>query len=201
MSLNSINLRPTSLLEAHRTIAALVAVNDRLRELAFTDQLTELMNREPVLDRLNGELRSFSERRKPHRGVESLAIVALDLVGFKTINNRFGHDEGDAALVHTAQALKNAVRKNDLVARWGGDEFVVVLWNVDELSAAHVVERIANGIRAFRRPLDSRIGCVVWERSDGPCSPHELIKAADELERELKGKNAPGVMLTRYRHP
>ena len=202
MHLSHINLHPTSLLEAQRTIAALVKENARLRDLAFTDELTKLMKRDPVLDRMNRELRIRAhEKRAPKDGVESMAVVAVDLVGFKKVNDHNGHVFGDAVLVQTAQALSGAVRQNDLVARWGGDEFVLVLWNISIHDAATVLERARKAIRALGNGLDARMGCVVWERSMGHVEAQALLDAADANERALRRHGRVGTHITRFGKP
>jgi diguanylate cyclase (GGDEF)-like protein len=197
-----IDLHPTNLADAQRTIAALVEENARLRDLAFTDELTNLMKRGPVLDRLARELRVVAhEKRAPKDGVESMAVVAVDLVGFKSINNSGGHDAGDAALVRTAGALAGAVRQNDLVARWGGDEFVLVLWNISLEDAAMVLGRAREAIQAIDERMDARLGCVVWERPMGPVEASALITAADMNELKLRSDGLAGALITLYEKP
>ena len=195
------DLHPTSLLDAQRVIAELVKDNERLRNLAFIDGLTELMNRTPIIDFLDRELDGAvgCELRAPHNGAESLAVIALDLVGFKRVNDTISHTEGDRALQHTAQVLKKSIRKKDRAARWGGDEFLVVLENVDDAGVALVVGRILKGIRAFGNGLDARIGGVIWTRSMGAAQPNELIEAADAQERWMKRQGLSGACVVEFK--
>src|SRR5205823_5130083 len=106
-------------------LGQLLAERDRgRRELAyqaFHDALTGLPNRAMLAARL--------ERANPaaHRGDARLAVLLLDLDGFKAVNDSLGHDAGDQLLVVVAERLRQCVRPGDLVARLGGDEFVILL--------------------------------------------------------------------------
>lgn len=103
----------SSLFEAARA-------HERMAEMAFADPLTDLPNRRAFLDRLGVEL--LRSRRTHH----SLSIALVDVDGFKAVNDRYGHPAGDAALRHVAQNLKRNIRGYDFVARYGGDEFVLL---------------------------------------------------------------------------
>lgn len=100
---------------------ALQVANERLRILALHDQLTGLSNRNAMSERLAVAL------TRATRTQETVAILFLDLDGFKQVNDNFGHAAGDAVLCEVAQRLQLAVRATDVVARFGGDEFVVLL--------------------------------------------------------------------------
>lgn len=108
-----------------------------LRQQAHHDPLTKLPNRTMLRDHLRMSL----ARARRHR--HSIALLYIDLDGFKSINDTLGHETGDSVLMKTAQTLLDCVRANDMVARLGGDEFIVVL---DELTGSQrvfqVVERI-----------------------------------------------------------
>lgn len=183
-------------------IAKLRKERDALQKLAFIDELTLLLRRSPVIGRLERELRPFpAEQRAPHRRTESVAVLAIDLVGFKRFNDTLGHAVADQALQQVARAILNAVRANDLVGRWGGDEFCVVLWNITEDDAKIVIDRILTRIRATEYSVDARIGGVVWERTSGiDVVAASLLRAADENERVLKREGRTGAFLTAYEH-
>jgi diguanylate cyclase (GGDEF)-like protein len=100
-------------------------MEDQVRQLAFYDALTELPNRRLLNDRL-GQCLTASQR-KGHFG----ALMFLDLDNFKPLNDCHGHAVGDLLLIEVARRLKNSVRKADTVARFGGDEFVVMLCDLD----------------------------------------------------------------------
>lgn len=98
---------------------------NEIRNLAFYDALTKLPNRHLLLDRFNLAL-SASERSKQYG-----ALLFLDMDNFKTLNDTLGHNFGDLMLIEVAQRIKFSVRETDIVARFGGDEFVVLLENLD----------------------------------------------------------------------
>ncbi len=106
--------------------AALEEANRRLEEVSLTDPLTGLANRRALMQALPGLAASCDAERRtpPHPGQIILMIVDLDY--FKPINDRHGHEAGDAVLKQVATILRDCVRSSDLAVRWGGDEFVVV---------------------------------------------------------------------------
>jgi diguanylate cyclase len=121
-------------------------LNTRLETLAQEDSLTGLMNR-----------RRFMEKVATHRAIDSAelvmrdrgALLIVDADHFKRINDDHGHQAGDEALVFIANAMRQAVRDDDVVARLGGEEFGVFLSDADEGTAFEVAERIRNTICAM----------------------------------------------------
>jgi len=118
-----------------RDVTEAVAMAERMSHLAQYDALTDLPNRVLLQDRAN--LAIAQARREG----KSLAVMYLDLDGFKEVNDRLGHDVGDALLVQFAQRLQAAVRASDTVCRQGGDEFVVLLPGLDGAESACGVAR------------------------------------------------------------
>lgn len=115
----------------------------RFRQLAYHDVLTGLPNRRLVMDRL--ELAMVQANR---RG-QSLAVMMLDLDGFKAINDTAGHATGDQVLIATAQRLRQAVRAGDTVARLGGDEFLILLPELETPEdAAMVADKVVAAVAA-----------------------------------------------------
>ncbi len=108
----------------------------RVEELALRDELTGLYNRRHLLDFVE---RAIAARE---RGGSSFALAYCDLDHFKRVNDRFGHECGDRLLQAFAGAASSSVRTNDLVARLGGEEFVLVLMDADEFDACDIVERL-----------------------------------------------------------
>ncbi|MEY4751308.1 MAG: hypothetical protein RIQ60_3522 [Pseudomonadota bacterium] len=128
---------------AARLAADGLQAEEALRELSLRDPLTGL----PNLRALGLRLEHLIERAERHGG--GPAVLALDLDGFKRINELHGHPAGDAALVEVAQRLHAALRKSDLAARVGGDEFVVVLDDPESPEIARTVgERLLLALRA-----------------------------------------------------
>ena len=118
------------------------AAEEEIRKLAFYDALTRLPNRRLMLDRLGRALTS-SARHHRHG-----ALMLIDLDNFKTLNDTLGHDVGDKLLQEVANRLQNCIRKGDTVARMGGDEFVVILEDLDASGlAAMQAESIARKIQ------------------------------------------------------
>ncbi|RZA17363.1 MAG: GGDEF domain-containing protein, partial [Lysobacteraceae bacterium] len=162
--------------------------------LAQYDTLTGLPNRSLFMDRLaTAGLRAGRARR-------ALAVLFLDLDGFKAINDDFGHKEGDAVLVETAYRLSQAVRKSDTVARLGGDEFTIVLEQLSEPLAdvQSVAEKIIQAMRApfmvqgQARHVTVSVGAAVRLDDQPTLTTTALLNRADAAMYEAKraGKNA-----------
>lgn len=126
----------------------------RVEELALRDELTGLYNRRHLLDFID---RAIATRE---RGGPAFALAYCDLDHFKQVNDRFGHQCGDRLLKAFADAAVQSVRTNDLVARLGGEEFVLVLVDADESSASDIVERLrmrTAGIRVSKAEPDYKV--------------------------------------------
>ncbi|HST54787.1 MAG TPA: sensor domain-containing diguanylate cyclase [Solirubrobacteraceae bacterium] len=158
----------------------------RARAEAGTDAVTGSMNHRAMRRRLHEEI------GRAHRGDSPLACLLIDLDDFKEINDRYGHPAGDAALRAVAQALMGEFRAFDRVARYGGDEFVVILPNADLDSAAAAAERASQRLRDLR-PVNSSqgirasIGVAQWL---APMTVDALLQACDTalLQSKRNGK-------------
>jgi len=142
---------PQSILSIHTDITDRKAAQREIHKLAFYDSLTGLPNRQLLLDRLEHELMASS--RNGCMG----AVMFIDLDNFKVLNDTLGHDMGDLLLKQVAQRLAQTVEEGDTVARWGGDEFVVVAGQLDlhAADAAGHADIIAERIRAaLNSPYD-----------------------------------------------
>jgi diguanylate cyclase (GGDEF)-like protein/PAS domain S-box-containing protein len=158
-----------------------------LKHLATHDPLTLLPNRTLFYDHLNHSL------QLAHRNRTRLAVLFLDLDGFKTVNDLLGHAKGDQLLQQVAQRLKNALRKSDLVARLGGDEFAFVLENIrSPQDVSRVAEKI---LGALSRPfliegqelsISGSIGIALFPE-DGD-EPRNLLRHADAAMYRVKGQ-------------
>jgi diguanylate cyclase (GGDEF)-like protein len=164
-------------------------IEERLRHLAVSDSLTGLANYRMMIDRLHAEI--ARTRRTGH----AFVVLFMDLDGLKKINDSQGHVTGNRALLRLAKALKESCRSIDLVARFGGDEFVVVMPESDEASAGVLERRIEARLAhsTEKPPIRFSSGVAVHPR-DGD-SPEDLLKAADgrlyEARRRLRGSDPP----------
>jgi len=160
---------------------------DELSHQAFHDSLTELPNRALFADRLGLALARTSRRKV------AVAVLFLDLDGFKPINDRFGHEAGDRLLRAVAERIRACVRPEDTVARLGGDEFTVLLEDiVDVRYAIGVAERIEEMLRepfpidGHEARVTASIGIAV---SSGPdTSPEDLMRDSDSAMYLAKRK-------------
>ena len=171
------------------TVATLVAVLPKLIKLPSPniDVLTGLPNRILFIDRLEMALARMSREDDAR-----LALLFIDLDGFKGVNDAFGHDCGDEVLVTVASRLSRVLRAVDTVARFGGDEFVVLL---ERTGDAQYVEQIAREIVSeIERPfaladvtahISASVGVILF---DIACEPTELIAAADAAMYRAKTK-------------
>ncbi|MBI5889914.1 MAG: diguanylate cyclase [Nitrosomonadales bacterium] len=162
----------------------------KIAHLAHYDYLTDLPNRALFLDVLNHSI-SLAKRNK-HKA----AILFLDLDGFKKVNDALGHDTGDMLLKDVAKRIKETIRDSDTVARVGGDEFILVLDNIESHDNAALVARKI--IAALAQPFDLKgqhcrvggsIGISMFPENSK--TPEKLIQQADEAMYLAKqsGKN------------
>lgn len=166
-------------------------------KLALYDALTGLPNRRLLMERLEVALRNTTRTAKP------LAVMFIDLDKFKALNDKEGHDMGDVLLKQFAERLQNNMRETDTVARIGGDEFVVMMENLNEANvpADMLVKRIADKLmvglqlpyqlsRQLEYSLTPSIGIAV-SSTDGATTVDALLKNADMAMYEAKksGRN------------
>ncbi len=169
-------------LELLRFIATTIALdvqNIRLHRVAVTDVLTGAFNREFLQQRLPVEI------DKAITGELPLSVAMLDVDHFKTVNDRFGHATGDAVLREVGARLKRSVRDIDVVTRYGGEEFVVLLPSTHLAGALVVADRIARSLReekfeAGGREIDitASIGLALFP-SRGVQTKESLLRSAD----------------------
>ena len=113
-----------------------------LARLAVTDTLTGLLNRRGFLDRANAAI------ARARRANERIAVAMLDIDRFKSINDGFGHDTGDVVLRGFSTELSRGLRAGDILARFGGEEFVILLFGLQAQDAAATIDRLRADIRA-----------------------------------------------------
>lgn len=168
----------------------------RAEELSVTDDLTSLYNSRY----LNQVLRRESKRAS--RSGRPLSLLFMDLDGFKSVNDRYGHLCGSRALVEAASVIRGCARETDVAARFGGDEFALVLPDTGSEGAVAVAERVRERIAAYAflkasDGLNVRLTASVGVATlpDVAASADELIKAADTAMYRVKDKGKNGVVL------
>jgi diguanylate cyclase (GGDEF)-like protein/PAS domain S-box-containing protein len=147
---------------------------ERLVKEARTDVLTGLPNRRVLMEKLSLQAGEAVRGR-------SYAVAMCDLDKFKSINDTFGHAAGDRVLAGTARALRESLRGTDLVARFGGEEFCVVLLDVDAKRAREIAEKLRGAVKRLDgpRPLTISLG-VASSETLGALKPEAMIGAADK---------------------
>jgi diguanylate cyclase (GGDEF)-like protein/PAS domain S-box-containing protein len=175
-----------------RDVSEQKAYEDQLAHQAFHDPVTNLANRALFADRVQHSL------TRMERGGPSVAVVFIDLDDFKTVNDSLGHAAGDSVLQEVAQRLEATVRPTDTVARFGGDEFAVLLDGVvDMQEAADVADRILRALDRFLE-IDGKevfprasLGICIADRDLDVPPAEELLRNADVAmymaKRDSKG--------------
>jgi diguanylate cyclase (GGDEF)-like protein len=157
------------------------------KEMAMLDPLTGVANRRAFLQLARTEI--DRSRRYNH----PFSVMYIDIDNFKHINDYFGHHTGDLLLITVVETIKQHVRAIDIVARFGGDEFVVLLVKTGEKSAALVAQKLQKQLLSVMKNNQWRVTFSIGLASyhSAPDSVDETIKAADELMYHVKhnGKN------------
>jgi two-component system cell cycle response regulator len=158
---------------------------EETRRLASTDPLTGLLNR-----RAFGQWLA-QETPRVARYDQELSVILLDIDHFKSVNDRYGHDAGDAALVHVARTVREVLRDADVVARWGGEEIVAALPHTDGAGARKACERVRRAIEALSintsgatLSVTASLGVATLARDE---SIEALIARADAAMYRAKG--------------
>ena len=171
-----------------RDVTALWQAEQELRFLAHHDPLTQLTNRSLFNDRLDAALHAA------HRHQSTLALLFLDINDFKQINDIHGHAAGDRVLCTVARRLQACVRETDTVARMGGDEFTVLLTDIQSPDA--VAHKVAQILAVMAEPLGAEFGAI-----DMPsCSIGVACYPADGQDADTLLSHADGEMYRVKRH-
>jgi len=195
------------LLELVAPQIAIALENARLYEQAITDGLTGLYHQRYFHIRLSEELSKAQRYQLP------LSLIMLDLDYFKQVNDKHGHQVGDKVLIELSGLIKENVRSCDIVGRYGGDEFVILLPVVSKDAAAkkyktdadQIIERLTKVIEEhsftnLRLKLKASLGIVVYD-GIAKTTPDELIKKADELLYQAKEGGRNTVCIEDFRPP
>jgi two-component system cell cycle response regulator len=187
---------PAELLARVQAAARVKRLQDELRQrnqeldlLSRTDVLTGLRNRRHVEEYL-ARLTSLARRN-----AEPMGVLMADIDRFKSVNDRFGHDGGDTVLREVADRMVRNVRLEDMVGRWGGEEFLVVLPNTDGQGAAELAERLRQVVAGEPCPLPDGAAVPVTVSLGGAASMLDdaatLVRSADAALYQAKesGRN------------
>jgi diguanylate cyclase (GGDEF)-like protein len=186
--------------EIRRFAAELAVSNRRLQEVALTDALTGFPNRRYAMDRVQQEWLVSTRTRR------ALSVMVIDVDQFKLYNDSHGHDVGDAVLKRVATMVKGALRAQDVVARTGGDEFLVICPDTNLDAALACAERVRFAVENVRTPLNGiavkvSLSIGVASRDGQMPDPDALIKCADQGLYVAKDKGRNRVMSVQVSRP
>ena len=161
-----------------------------IRQVALTDPVTGIGNRKYLEGRLSAVIAEY------HNNASPAGLLFMDVDGFKQVNDTYGHNTGDSVLRMVAKTLRHALRATDTIGRWGGEEFIAILDNVQEKNALRAAaEKVRTLIECSRLDVDKQglavtvsIGATLLLAGD---TPELLIQRADELMYSSKqaGRN------------
>lgn len=164
----------------------LVEMNRQLVEMSNTDKLTGIANRRFFQEQLSQQIRLY------HEQAQSFSLLVLDIDHFKQVNDTYGHAIGDLVLVQLALILKSTAREHDTVARFGGEEFVMLLAKTDALEALEIAQQLNGIVEETIWPTIGRmtvsIGCTTFTVSDNETTVFEHADAA-LYESKRNGRN------------
>jgi diguanylate cyclase (GGDEF)-like protein len=160
--------------------------NEKLKQLVIRDELTGSYNRRFMIEKLNDEIQLYNRTKLP------FSLIMFDIDNFKLVNDNYGHNIGDIVLKKVCDIIMKRIRKTDVLSRWGGEEFIILLPNTKTLSAAKVAETIRGELSKL---VIDDVGKVtasfgVSNYSDGD-TIDTIVKKADNLMYRAKsdGKN------------
>lgn len=166
---------------------------EELHAQAVTDELTRLHNRRYLLDRLR------EERARATRGKHRLAAIMVDIDNFKRVNDNFGHDSGDVVLRELACVIRAIARAEDVVVRYGGEEFCLLLPEISTADAETMAERLRSRIQAHVMPKGAGVRHVTVSAGVAVLSPADgfdaIFSLADDAMYEGKRRGGNRVMV------
>ncbi len=146
------------------------------RENSFKDPMTELLNRRGLLEEYK-----LGELSRERLGVsESNVLIALDLIGLKKLNNELTSEGADKLIKEATSSLLQQIRKTDLAGRWGGDEFLLILFGADQEAAVAVIQKVLNNVPDR---VNYNIGYKVVQPNDDPeLQMNDVMKQMDNVK-------------------
>lgn len=168
----------------------LLVMNKKLEEVARTDPLTMLSNRRDMLEKIDYETSRFNRSKKP------FVIIISDIDFFKLVNDKYGHDGGDYVLVNLSRMFRKTMRKQDIIGRWGGEEFIFLLPETDLLGGRKLAEKLRNMIEKHpfiynKQQLQITMTFGVSVYASNTKTIEQVINRADEhlYKGKRKGRN------------
>ena len=177
------NGRPVAILGVSRDVTERKRLHEELRKLAVTDPLTGAFNRRHFMEELHREMGRSDRYDVP------LSLIMLDIDHFKVVNDRFGHETGDRVLEGLVKLIRNRIRASDILARWGGEEFLILLANTHLSQAIPLGEALLKQMRhlPFREigELTASFGVTQYRGGE---STDALLTRIDNLMYQAKQK-------------
>ncbi len=158
---------------------------------SIIDELTNIYNRRYIIESLKKE-KAFADRTG-----EKFSLALIDIDNFKEVNDKYGHEVGDKVLEMVAYEIQNSVREADIVGRWGGDEFIVILRNTDIEKAKKVAERIKEQIKNIKVNSINLSVSIGLTEYNGRESLKDLIRKADKALYRAKEKGKDRIFLSK----
>ncbi len=160
----------------HHYEDSLKTLNRKNRYFAYVDTMTGLENRRAMENKLKKLIEEAEQTNVP------FVVGIVDIDNFKSINDNYGHPFGDTVLIKTGQVMKNSLRSNDFIGRWGGEEFLIMLPSTSIERGLEIFERIRTAVvsielEGMNVDLSVTIGCAEFEKND---TLIDLIRRADE---------------------
>ncbi|MFN3386685.1 MAG: diguanylate cyclase [Candidatus Thermochlorobacter sp.] len=178
-------------MEKHKFEMLNLQLQQQLEERANKDFLTGVYNRHRFTELFEHEIHSASRYKRP------LSVAMIDIDKFKELNDKYGHKMGDFALVCISDLLKQQLRASDIIGRFGGDEFVVVMPETDEAQAKVTFDRIQKALEAFNKkgqfPCELSLSVGISSSSEGY---ENLIELADKSMYQHKQAKKRGLALS-----
>lgn len=198
LTVTDVTQRKMELASVTAEAGELKEVNEHLEHLSNTDELTGLGNRRCMHEALS--LRSYEDQSA------SIGLIMVDIDHFKAINDTHGHSAGDAVLIRLAQAMRDTCRDNDLIVRWGGEEFVVLLNESDEQRLQLAAERLRLHIRRLVIELENGVALQVTASIGATLvrpgqSSESALRQVDRLLYEAKQEGRDRVKSSRKLDP
>src|SRR6056297_3279103 len=189
------NPNPTAVVATFVDVSERLSREQELTRVSQTDHLTQIANRLKFNSAFERELRTFE------RHGHGLSLLMFDIDHFKKVNDTHGHDIGDIVLVELVKLVKTQIRETDLLARWGGEEFIILLPHTELSEAALLGERIRAAIEKKQYRKVGHITCSFGLTSSGKNDTKEiLIKRADEALYIAKKEGRNRVVTSDYNY-